>query len=76
MARIKVIRLPVAPFTPHQSVRFINATGSNGRATFRPDWDKEKPWVIYWMGTAGRHFATLPEAAKYFADIRLAFPYA
>lgn len=38
----------------------------NGRArlTYHPEWDKERPWVGYIDGTAGRHYANLNGAKQ------------
>ncbi len=41
---------------------------TRGRAAFKPDWDYGRPWACYWNGTATRHFATVGEVVRYFAE--------
>jgi hypothetical protein len=37
----------------------------HARATYRPDWSPELPWVTYTNGTARRHFGSLRGALFY-----------
>jgi hypothetical protein len=41
-----------------------------GRVSYHPEWSTIAPWVTYWDGAAGRHFATLQQAAAYFSEKR------
>lgn len=34
----------------------IRSTCGQARITYHPDWDRERPWVSYYRGTAGRHY--------------------
>jgi hypothetical protein len=45
----------------------IGQTFRNGgcRATYRPDWDAARPWILYVNGSAiARHAVDLPQAER------------
>ncbi len=51
--------------TIHKVGTTFRTKSGRARATYRPDYDKSKPWITYIDGEAGYHFATLQDAVRY-----------
>ena len=47
--------------------RTFRSKSGQRRITYRPDWSKELPWVAYYKGSAGMHFASFESAQTYHA---------
>jgi hypothetical protein len=60
------LAVPQAPGKQWAPGHTIRTACENGRISYHPEWSSEHPWVSYWCGSAGLHFATPELAAGHF----------